>query len=120
VSQLGQRGTAIDKIVYGKKFHVTEWLEDAYMEICRRPRPITEEEGERMGMTDVVKIAEIRENFLKMPVGTGGSDEYRRGTIRSAFLLAPQAANPVERIDSISKGGLTAESESENEVCDDF
>ncbi|KZP08642.1 hypothetical protein FIBSPDRAFT_688608, partial [Athelia psychrophila] len=51
----------IDKIVLGKRYAIGGWLVGAYTAVCKRVAPLTEEEGARLGVQDVVRIFTVRE-----------------------------------------------------------
>ncbi|KAF7973682.1 hypothetical protein HWV62_14674 [Athelia sp. TMB] len=53
----------IDKIVIGRRYAVNEWLIAAYGHVCRRPEPLNEEEGMKLGMRDVIRITSVRQEF---------------------------------------------------------
>jgi hypothetical protein len=59
IKELAPIASSIDKIILGRKYHVTEWLSEAYRDICLRQKPLTNEEGMRLGMEDVIKISAI-------------------------------------------------------------
>ena len=59
IKELAPIASSIDKIILGRKYHVTEWLSEAYRDICLRQEPLTNEEGMRLGMEDVTKISAI-------------------------------------------------------------
>lgn len=58
----------IDKIVLGKRYAIGGWLVGAYTAVCKRVAPLTEEEGARLGVQDVVRIFTVREE--SRPSGT--------------------------------------------------
>jgi hypothetical protein len=58
----------IDKIVYGHRYHIYEWLLDAYVAICERKALISIEEGKRLGVTDVVTITHARHELQSRPM----------------------------------------------------
>ncbi|KIM86027.1 hypothetical protein PILCRDRAFT_816574 [Piloderma croceum F 1598] len=60
IKQLTPIASPIDKIVWGRKHQINEWLGGAYQSICARADPLTYEEGMRLGMEDVIKISAIR------------------------------------------------------------
>ncbi|KAF7966345.1 hypothetical protein HWV62_38971 [Athelia sp. TMB] len=62
VRQLEPIATAVDKVVLGKQFGIEEWLLDGYRALCARQDSLTEEEGERLGVRDVVRIFTSREH----------------------------------------------------------
>jgi hypothetical protein len=51
----------IDKIVLGRKYHITEWLQNAYRTVCQREHTLTLEEGLRLGMAEVINISHARQ-----------------------------------------------------------
>jgi hypothetical protein len=55
----------VDKIVFGHRYGISEWLLDAYVAVCTRLESITDEEGEALGIKDVVRISAIRENIVR-------------------------------------------------------
>ena len=59
IKKLAPIASSIDKIILGRKYHVTEWLSEAYRDVCLRQEPLTNEEGMRLGMEDVIKISAI-------------------------------------------------------------
>jgi hypothetical protein len=63
IKQLTPIASPIDKIVWGRKHQINEWLGGAYQSICAREEPLTYEEGIRLGMKDVIKISAIRHDI---------------------------------------------------------
>jgi len=61
VRQLTFLASPVDKIVLGRKYHVTEWLWDAYRAICEREHALTLDEGLRLGMQGVIDISHARQ-----------------------------------------------------------
>ncbi|KDQ58987.1 hypothetical protein JAAARDRAFT_33720 [Jaapia argillacea MUCL 33604] len=51
----------IDKIVLGRRYDVLEWLEEAYLTICRRPQALSIEEGEKLGLKEAILISQVRQ-----------------------------------------------------------
>lgn len=62
IKSLSSIASPVDKIILGRKYDIEEWLSDAYEAVCRRPEPLTLEEGIRLQMDDVIKIYAIRHN----------------------------------------------------------
>lgn len=52
---------AIERIKIAREFELTAWEEPAYVELCERDEPITNEEASALGMDTFVHIAGIRE-----------------------------------------------------------
>ncbi|KZP04899.1 hypothetical protein FIBSPDRAFT_711825, partial [Athelia psychrophila] len=62
VSKIAPMASPIDMIVLGRRYSIDSYrLVDAYDAICLRPAPLTLEEGNRVGMEDVIKIMTIRQ-----------------------------------------------------------
>ncbi|KZP33833.1 hypothetical protein FIBSPDRAFT_720301, partial [Athelia psychrophila] len=51
----------IDKIVLGRRYGMSEWLEEAYRAVCMRKESLTRDEGRRIGIDDAVEINAIRQ-----------------------------------------------------------
>lgn len=56
----------VDKVVLGHRFGHQEWLLPGYTGLCERDEPLTELEGERLGIKDVVAIAKVREDIRSL------------------------------------------------------
>ncbi|KDQ58991.1 hypothetical protein JAAARDRAFT_205981 [Jaapia argillacea MUCL 33604] len=61
IRELSGAASPVDKIALAHKFDVPEWLKDAYVDICGRSHTLALEEGERLGLPEVIKISEARE-----------------------------------------------------------
>lgn len=66
ISRLGKIGDPVDKIVEGRACGVDEWLIDSFAELCKRDKLLTTEEGKRLGVEDVLVVAQVRES-MKSP-----------------------------------------------------
>ncbi|KAG8678958.1 hypothetical protein FRC09_019387, partial [Ceratobasidium sp. 395] len=53
--------SAIERIQIAREFGFTSWEEPAYVELCERDEPITEQEANVLGMSVFVQIARTRE-----------------------------------------------------------
>ncbi|KAF7986993.1 hypothetical protein HWV62_69 [Athelia sp. TMB] len=53
----------VDKIVLGRRYGIAAWLPGAYKAVCTREAPLTVEEGIRLGVEDVVRIAAARQAY---------------------------------------------------------
>ncbi|PFH50450.1 hypothetical protein AMATHDRAFT_130871, partial [Amanita thiersii Skay4041] len=60
IENLSSVASIIDKAILGKKYGVKSWLLSAYSELCTREKPLTLEEGRRLGVDLVVRINELR------------------------------------------------------------
>ncbi|KZP33811.1 hypothetical protein FIBSPDRAFT_881328 [Athelia psychrophila] len=63
IKHLAPIATDIDKIVLGRQYAIDEWLADAYFAVCMREQSLTEEEGARMKVADIIKINSVRQRF---------------------------------------------------------
>jgi len=63
IDHLTQIDAPIDKIVLGRRHGVVEWLKDSYEAVCTRQTPLTHEEGNRLGMEEVIKISAVRQTY---------------------------------------------------------
>ncbi|KAF7421333.1 hypothetical protein PC9H_011856 [Pleurotus ostreatus] len=60
----------IEKIAVQQRYSIRpHWALDAYLEVCTRPKPLTLDEGVRIGLPESIMIAEIREQVARVPVG---------------------------------------------------
>ena len=51
----------VDKLVLAQKYDIKEWYRDIYFKLVTRPNPLTDEEGERLGLKDALRISRLRE-----------------------------------------------------------
>ncbi|KAI0640072.1 hypothetical protein C8Q77DRAFT_1214404 [Trametes polyzona] len=62
IERLKTLATPIDRILLAREYLIDGWLEDAYTELCMREEPLTLDEGVRLGVEDVVRLADIRQS----------------------------------------------------------
>jgi hypothetical protein len=86
IKQLACIASPIDKIVLGRKHNIEEWLGDAYEAVCVRDEPLTLEEGNRLGMEDVIKISATRQRIHQRPLPLQSAPF---NSIRHIFGLEP-------------------------------
>lgn len=60
----------IERIVLAVRHNIPQWLSGAYQELCQRQDSISEEEGERLGLSTVIKLMRAREILLSGPDAT--------------------------------------------------
>ena len=70
VNNIAPRASVVDKAILGKRYGIKSWVIDAYSELCTRERPLTIEEGRKLGVDLVIKIHEFRHE-LSVSVGAG-------------------------------------------------
>lgn len=61
ILRLWKCSSDVDKVVYGHRYHVDEWLLPGYVALCERDEALTLEEGKRLGVGDVIAITRARE-----------------------------------------------------------
>jgi molecular chaperone GrpE (heat shock protein) len=83
VRQLLSLTTPVDRVVLGRKYDVEHWLRPAYQAICEREEWLSEQEGERLGLRDVLKIGRARQ-LLRAPVVLR-EEEERRSLLDGVF-----------------------------------
>jgi hypothetical protein len=103
VQRLSALTTPVDRVVLGKRYGAGHWLKPAYQAICEREEWLSESEGERLGLQDVLKIGHARQlvrgpGVLKQPA------EERSALLDSMFeapcteLPAGQSLAPLVEI----------------------
>jgi hypothetical protein len=58
--ELSTLTTCVDRIVFGRTYGAVAWLEGAYREVCEREDWLSDSEGRRLGLDDVLKIGSAR------------------------------------------------------------
>ncbi|CCL98133.1 uncharacterized protein FIBRA_00127 [Fibroporia radiculosa] len=61
IARLAQLASPVDRILLARKYVVEAWLGPAYLALCKRDEALTMEEGERLGMKDVIMLSDIRQ-----------------------------------------------------------
>ncbi|KAF8650090.1 hypothetical protein AX16_005416 [Volvariella volvacea WC 439] len=68
IKEIVRIGTPVDKILLGEKFSNGELLRSGYYDITMRDQALEKEEGDKLGMEKVVKIAGVRQKIRQLPV----------------------------------------------------
>lgn len=63
IRSLATIGSCVDKVVFGHKYDVEEFLLPGYTELCQRDKSLTFEEGRRIGLKYVITIAHARQEL---------------------------------------------------------
>ncbi|KAI6040626.1 hypothetical protein EDC04DRAFT_1459445 [Pisolithus marmoratus] len=63
-----QRLHPVDKFVLALQYDIKKWLLPTLLELAARAEPINTEEGHRIGLENVVKLAAVREDIEKLKV----------------------------------------------------
>lgn len=51
----------VKKVMLANKFNIPQWLPPAFMDLCKRPEPISDNDAETLGLRTVVRVARARE-----------------------------------------------------------
>ena len=62
-SQMGP----VELAVLAARHDISQWLSEAHSELCQRKDPLSEEEGERLGLPTVIKLMRAREALRSRP-----------------------------------------------------
>ncbi|KDQ59005.1 hypothetical protein JAAARDRAFT_98282, partial [Jaapia argillacea MUCL 33604] len=62
IRELFPLASPVDKIVVGNRYGIPAWLKDAYVAVCARASALTDEEGEGLGLKEVIKISQMRQD----------------------------------------------------------
>lgn len=61
VKEIDSLASPIDKVVLGREYGISELLFPGYLALCQSRVPLSEEEGEQLGLKDVIKIYRVRQ-----------------------------------------------------------
>jgi hypothetical protein len=64
IESIQARVDPIERIVLAVRHNVPQWLSGAYQELCQRQDSLTEAEGEKLGLSTVIKLMRAREILL--------------------------------------------------------
>jgi len=90
---------SITKIELAIQYDYDDWLRRAYEELAKRPDPLSEEEGRRIGMDAVLHIAQIREHRLKALscLGIQKAGVRMHGSGKKQAIYCPQCLRTIGR-----------------------
>ena len=95
ISELDSLATPIEKVILGRKYNIPELCLPAYVDLCQSNVPLTEEDGERLGLRDVIKIYCIRQELWGQEVRPSISSEDLLEKIKTHFpSVPPPPASP--------------------------
>lgn len=57
----------VERVVLAVRHNIPQWLVPAYQELCQRQDTLTEEEGEKLGLSTVIKLMRARESLMNQP-----------------------------------------------------
>lgn len=98
ITRLTGLASPVDKLVYGHKYAVGEWLVPAYVSLCQRQEVLSFEEGRRLSSDDIILIMTIRESIRE---NSRGSSTRSHGSGNTMQLSSEEIAHRVQ--DLISK-----------------
>ena len=64
IEAIQSRVDPVERIVLAARHNVPQWLNGAYQELCQRQETLTEAEGEKLGLSTVIKLMRAREILL--------------------------------------------------------
>ncbi|KDQ55738.1 hypothetical protein JAAARDRAFT_97906, partial [Jaapia argillacea MUCL 33604] len=65
ITELTILTSPLQKVWYSRKYDIPGWEFDSYKILCTQSEPLTEEEGECLGLKEVIIIGGIRETYLR-------------------------------------------------------
>jgi hypothetical protein len=81
IDHLTRLATLVDHVVLGHMYDVRHWLLPAYQEICEDEAWLSDEEGRRLGIDDVLKIGRARHALRS----SDPSDKTKSALVREIF-----------------------------------
>ncbi|KAJ3538684.1 hypothetical protein NMY22_g5068 [Coprinellus aureogranulatus] len=88
IDRLSRITLPIDRIVLGNRFDLAQWLVPAYFELCTRTEPLSLDEGEKLGMRDVIRIGQVRHQLRYVTdVNRHGHGDFIVTLVRQMFLV---------------------------------
>jgi hypothetical protein len=112
IRQLSSLTTPVDRVVLGRKYGIEHWLGPAYQAICERDEWLSEEEGSRLGLEDVLKIGRARQ--LMIAHATVKVAVQRDAVLYEVFSISSSGLAPSE--DTLISAGDDSD-ESPGEAC---
>jgi hypothetical protein len=64
INKLAECAGPVDKITLGHRYNVKEWLGPAYLALAMRKEPLTGEEGRKIGVEALVRIAALKDEVF--------------------------------------------------------
>lgn len=59
----------VERVVLAVRQNIPQWLAPAYQELCQRQESLNEVEGEKLGLSTVIKLMRARETLMNAPDG---------------------------------------------------
>ncbi|THH21545.1 hypothetical protein EW146_g59 [Bondarzewia mesenterica] len=103
IERLGPISSPVDKVVHGRTFGVDHWLTPGYTALVERTEPLSQQEGRRLGVDDVILISTLREDARAKALILANTDIVRQVEKR---LHAGREDEKVE-VDASKKGEKT-------------
>jgi hypothetical protein len=92
--------TCVDRIVFGRTYGAVAWLEGAYHEVCEREDWLSDAEGRRLGLDDVLKIGSARAQLRHTGEFRSTFNDERANIIKSLFADQLDPASPLPALTS--------------------
>ncbi|KAI0354611.1 hypothetical protein OH77DRAFT_1425677 [Trametes cingulata] len=89
IERLERLATPVERIFLARTYDILHWLHDAYYDLCIREEPLTYDEGVRLGMQDVILLADLRQRIRGRLTLSPAHEPYIRATIRANVREVP-------------------------------
>ena len=66
----------VKKIMLANKYNIPQWLPPAFLDLCKRPEPISDTEADILGLRTLVRLAKARELTRDKGYITAGQRSY--------------------------------------------
>ncbi|THH32834.1 hypothetical protein EUX98_g1333 [Antrodiella citrinella] len=106
----------IKKIVLADRHNVPQWLSAAYVDLCKRPEPLTEREADELGLKTVVRVARAREIVREKKYVSASQRSYfphdriyafnDTGILEIVHSVWPESIVKSEKVGTSPTGGL--------------
>ena len=95
-SELNSLATPIERVILSRKYDIPEFRLQAYVDLCQSNVPLTEKDGKRLGLQDVIKIYRVRQELWGQDVRSSISSEDLLEKVRTLFppIARPPPASP--------------------------
>ncbi|KAI5890027.1 uncharacterized protein SCHCODRAFT_02630666 [Schizophyllum commune H4-8] len=94
LGMLKSTASPIDRILIAREFDVPDWLLPAFIDICMAPDPPSEAEAEQLGLSALVKIGRVREQYVR--IGGGLHPEHDLVIIRQTVIDEGLVSKPIK------------------------
>ena len=88
VIQMASKLNPVERILLSRNHDIKEWAISAYEELCASGKPVSPEDGEKLGATTVIRIWEIQQQLNAQEFCRAGCrKEFLESTVKEKFGL---------------------------------